>query len=162
MLDFNKIKNDLVDRVIEIAKEGQLEILFIGNTEAELSAKKAEELGCVADWLKTCPCGNNEDEERECHCSIDEVVEYRQKIKSHPADIKLKVRRIKWKYIRPQVEKHLDSDGVILFTNASDQFMFDFRQIDSTLRIARAIADLGGYEKIKASHLAEALQYKVK
>jgi len=161
MIDFNKIEIGQVERVIEIAQANGLSVLFIGNTEAMLAAEKARKKGLSAGWEKPCPCGNYNDEEKECHCKQAEIRQQQLKIKNDGADIKITVDRIMFKHVKPQVKKILGHEALSLFEQAGNQFMFDFNDLNRTLKVAKAIANLDGYEKIESRHIAEALQYQI-
>ncbi len=54
----------------------------------------------------------------------------------------------------------LDQEGEAIMRAAFDRLGLTARSYDKLLRVARTIADLDGEEKISASHLAEAIQYR--
>jgi magnesium chelatase family protein len=54
----------------------------------------------------------------------------------------------------------LDGPGESLVRAAMGQMNLSARGYHRVLKLARTIADLGGYEQIQAAHLAEALQYR--
>lgn len=54
----------------------------------------------------------------------------------------------------------LDSPATRLITDAVDRGGMSARGVHRALRVARTIADLTGVERITATHLAEALQYR--
>ncbi len=55
----------------------------------------------------------------------------------------------------------LDETGHGLLSAAMDRFGFSSRAIRRILKVARTIADLEGSSKIKAHHLAEAINYRI-
>jgi magnesium chelatase family protein len=61
-----------------------------------------------------------------------------------------------------EVRKHceLDATCTILVKSAMSQLQLSARTYHRVLQLARTIADLAGIERIGASHLAEALQYR--
>jgi magnesium chelatase family protein len=63
-----------------------------------------------------------------------------------------------------QVRAHcaLDAAGEGLMRAAMRQLHLSARAYHRVLKLARTIADLAGAERIAASHLAEALQYRPK
>lgn len=54
----------------------------------------------------------------------------------------------------------LDRAGTSLIRRAMDRLGFSARAYDRILKLARTIADLEGSDKIQASHLAEAVNYR--
>ncbi len=54
----------------------------------------------------------------------------------------------------------LDTDGHRLLEKAVDRLALSARAIDRVRRLARTIADLGGSETVRGTHLGEALQYR--
>ena len=54
----------------------------------------------------------------------------------------------------------LDEESAELMRQAFDAFGMTARSYDRILRVARTIADLEGEEKISATHIAEAIQYR--
>jgi len=56
----------------------------------------------------------------------------------------------------------LEEDALAILSNATAQFHLSARSYHRVLKIARTIADLAGSDRIKAEHVAEALQYRVK
>lgn len=56
----------------------------------------------------------------------------------------------------------LDKDCLNLLRQAVSSMNLSARAYYKTIKVARTIADLGGEEKIKTSHLAEAIQYRPK
>jgi magnesium chelatase family protein len=54
-----------------------------------------------------------------------------------------------------------DADGRQLLRRAVERFGLSARGYDRVLRVARTIADLDGADVTRATHVAEALQYRV-
>jgi magnesium chelatase family protein len=61
-----------------------------------------------------------------------------------------------------QLRKHcqIDADGERLLRQAVSELGLSARAHDKVLRVARTIADLAGEERISATHLSEAIQYR--
>jgi magnesium chelatase family protein len=61
-----------------------------------------------------------------------------------------------------QLETHcgLDIPGRALLSTATEKLGLSFSQAQRYLKVARTVADLSGSDSIRASHLAEALQYR--
>lgn len=62
-----------------------------------------------------------------------------------------------------EIEKHcvLDDAGKTMMETAIRRNGFSARAYNRTLKVARTIADLAGSDSIRASHLSEAIQYRV-
>ncbi len=58
------------------------------------------------------------------------------------------------KYVEP------DKEGEQILKNAMERMDLSARAYDRILKVARTVADLDGSEKVAASHLAEAIQYR--
>ena len=56
---------------------------------------------------------------------------------------------------------NLDENGHGLLSAAMDRFGFSSRAIKRILKVARTIADLEGSDRIRAHHLAEAINYRI-
>ena len=63
-----------------------------------------------------------------------------------------------------QMKQHcqIDSAGQQILKNAVNTMHLSARAYHRILKLGRTIADLAGEQKISASHLAEALQYRAK
>ncbi len=61
-----------------------------------------------------------------------------------------------------QLRKHavLDADGERILRQAMSELGLSARAHDKVLRVARTIADLAGEERVTATHLSEAIQYR--
>ena len=57
---------------------------------------------------------------------------------------------------------HLENEAITLLKQAISRLSLSARSYFKTIKISQTIADLEGVEKIKASHVAEALQYREK
>lgn len=55
----------------------------------------------------------------------------------------------------------LDKDTAALFKTAIMKYQLSGRKYDRILKLARTIADLDGVADIKATHLMQALQYRI-
>jgi len=61
-----------------------------------------------------------------------------------------------------QLRKHcqIDADGERILRQAVSELGLSARAHDKVLRVARTIADLAGEERVTATHLSEAIQYR--
>jgi len=54
----------------------------------------------------------------------------------------------------------IDADGERILRQAVSELGLSARAHDKVLRVARTIADLAGEERVSATHLSEAIQYR--
>ena len=62
--------------------------------------------------------------------------------------------------IAPQMLSQADKDGDQLLRHALARLLLSARAYHRVLRVARTIADLAGDTAIRATHIAEAIQYR--
>jgi magnesium chelatase family protein len=137
----------------------------------------------LAAALNPCPCGFYNDHRRECLCTPPQIARYLSKISGPLLDrIDLQVevaalttdeiasteRGESSASIRARVEAartghrpcELDPESKRLLISAIDRLGLSARAHDRILKVARTIADLAGEERVRAAHVAEAVQYR--
>jgi predicted ATPase with chaperone activity len=150
----------------------------------------AAALGVEARTIWPCPCGNHGSPDRTCTCSPELIVRHRvETLGESQYDLyvempaasferitsarkvdtldEVKARAGRARKLLGAGRTHLgellpllDAAGLSLLKAAHRQLAMSQSQITRTLRTARAIAALGGSERIGAAHLAEAVQYR--
>jgi len=148
-------------RALEIAIAGHLSIKFIGGSEAEMLKNYAVKNGLIAFAFKPCPCGNFGDVGRECVCLPKEITAYQKEINSVKTDMTVKV-------IRPTAEaivnflktdKELTKEALDLLKTMCEKRYLNTEEAESIIKVAKTIAKMDGWAKVKAEHIAEAYQY---
>jgi predicted ATPase with chaperone activity len=154
--------NDQAKRATEIAEAGKHSIKYIGNSEAELFRRYCQERGTAAYAFKPCPCGNTGDKEKPCVCSPTDIRWHRQQMSATPTDLAVTTWRYRLSALNFNQVKlpcKLDQQTREWLVSVSQQMKLGQPEILGVLKVAQAIARLGGYAQVKAGHLAEALQY---
>jgi predicted ATPase with chaperone activity len=149
-------------RALEIAIAGHLSIKFIGGSEAEMLKNYAVKNGLIAFAFKPCPCGNFGDVGRECVCLPKEITAHQKEINSVKTDMTVEVRRPTAEAIVNFLKtdnKELTKEAWSLLETICEKKYLNTEEAESIIKIAKTIAKMDGWAKVKAEHIAEAYQY---
>lgn len=138
-------------------------------------------------WTLTCPCGYLGDPTHECSCTPEKVHRWQARLSRHPFDISLVIALPRAKDLaevdrarrgeceplslilqrgeaaraqRDTIPLDLDGAGNQLLRAAIDRMFFTLSQRDRVVEVARTITALQGGDRIRAAHVAEAIQYQ--
>jgi len=166
-----------VERAIAVAVFGNLSILFIGSPMAERIAA----LTVQANWgtesspqkitargMLCCPCGNLWSPTRLCLCSAEAIAEHRITVlqAARHFDMMVEVRDSDYDEVVEVLSKQgiynkVEPVGQDILRAAYDKIGLLPDALFKVLKIAEQIAlSAGSTDKIRAEHVAEAVQYR--
>lgn len=177
--------NPVILRALEIAAAGGHTLQVIGHPDGgrETLGELASALGINARWTLPCPCGSLGDYATTCSCSAKLVERWRRRVLVtemtvegvRPTEAELKS-RARWPSdegelaiaraaaVRAMVRKAFpplnDSAGKLL-ADAVSRIPLGQDARDTVVRVAETISLLSGAEVLSASHVAEAVQYRM-
>jgi predicted ATPase with chaperone activity len=171
--------NELAKRAAMIAAAGNHSILFVGPPNCGKTMLRAL---CLALGLtetyeaRRCPCGHFEDPYAECKCTtrqvertiakwpvVDiavEVVRPRERDRSYRGTSMADMRQCISTMTR-FTEETLDENATCLLRAASKELGLDLVGVARVIGVARTIANLDQREMIVASHISEAINYRM-
>lgn len=165
-------------------------ILPMGHDGDHESTQGMWTIGTLPDswtWSLTCPCGYLGDPTHECSCTLEHVERWRTRLSRHSFDISLVIALPRAKDLaevdrarkglaeplslilqrgevarahRDTISLDLDGAGNQLLRAAIDRMFFTLSQRDRVVEVAWTITALQGGDRIRAAHVAEAIQYQ--
>ena len=152
------IGNAHVKRALEIAEKGNHSTLIIGNLTNVL--QDGQPWPDDAWFRQPCPCGNFSDPRLSCFCLLEDVQRHRSAFPSCKITVEL-VRPIFNELIQEKViPKSIDDTAKRLLETAYDKLSFAVQDIVHVLAVAYTIMAMDDAPNLRASHVAEAIQYK--
>ena len=150
-----ELKLEYLDRILEVAKAGQHSVL--------ITTDDPEGIKDYSDWadleaVKPCPCGNLGHPIKSCRCEPSDINIWQTQFPKTDmyAEIMIMPSRIDLS------DERLDKQSLELLEMGIKQLVLNYSQVKSVLNVAKTICKLNRESKIKASHIAEALQYREK
>jgi len=145
-------------RVLDVASKGKHSLLII--TSDVFFMKKTiykEPLALTDVYLdKPCPCGNFNCTNRLCICTPEEIRKHQANFAE--TDMTIVITDFPFEYLEFDKSK-IDEEGLnFLETAYSPKGMLP-SELEATLKVAKTISEMDKSDKIKAMHIAEALQY---
>ncbi len=173
-------------RAIEVALAGKHSIRFVGavSSQADNCRRYCVGQSLAAEHREPCACGWHGDPVRECTCSTDMIAKRQRALRywSHRWDITVEIPTVDWHHVEgwivgkrgeseesmlrriDEMANHksllLNEASTALLKAAFRQLGLTIGQVRSILGVARTIANLSQEKKIRAAHLAEAIQYQ--
>ena len=105
---------------------------------------------------KPCPCGNFNHTNRMCRCTSEEIKEWQANFPQ--TDMTILVTDFNFEYLEFDKSK-IEREGLNFLKTAYTTKGMLPSELEATLRVAKTISEMDKEDKIKAMHVAEALQY---
>jgi len=153
-----KFKSPCFLRVLDVASKGKHSLLII--TSDIFFMKKAiykEPLALTDIYLdKPCPCGNFNCTNRLCTCTPEEIKKHQANFAE--TDMTFVITDFPFEYLEFN-KTDIDGEGLNLLETAYNTKGMLPSELEATLKVAKTISKMDKEDKIKAMHIAEALQY---
>ena len=175
-------------RAFEVASAGGLRVLLVGPLGSSKTTVREAFPNVDSAETETCPCGHFQDVKQNCICSARTIARWYRRLerKARAYDIILECCPLPAKELlynrKPDAQEQewmvkriaaarefgkthtaVDLEDPIAFRTmemACRRLSLTAGQYNAMLRAARAIANLDQSEKLKAKHVAEAVQYR--
>ena len=171
--------NEIAKRAVTIAAAGGHSILFVGPTNSGKTMLRALclQLGIEESYeARPCPCGNSSDSLTSCRCTAKQL--HRTVTKFPVADITVEVHRPRDRDRNyrgtsfTDMQAHIgqmgrftdetpDGDAANLLKAATRELGLDLVAVARILAVGRTIANLDRSEQVRASHICEAINYRM-
>lgn len=171
--------NEIAKRAVTIAAAGGHSILFVGpgNSGKTMLRALCLQLGIEECYeARPCPCGNSSDPLTSCKCTAKQVE--RTVAKFPVADITVEVHRPRDRDRNyrgtsladmqahiGQMSRFTDetpvADAGTLMKAATRELGFDIVAVARIMSVGRTIANLDRSEQVRASHICEAINYRM-
>lgn len=153
-----KFKSPHFLRILDIASKGSHSLLIITSDIFFIKKVIYKELLALTDIYldKPCPCGNFKSTNRLCTCTPEEI-------KNHQAnfaetDMTFVITDFPFEYFKFDKSK-IDREGLNFLETAYNTKGMLPSELEATLKVAKTLSKMNKEDKIKAIHIAEALQY---
>lgn len=171
--------NEIAKRAVTIAAAGGHSIVFVGpsNCGKTMLRGLCLQLGIEESYeARPCPCGNASDPLTSCRCTAKQL--QRTVAKFPVADITVEVHRPRDRdrnyrgtsladmqahigQISRYTEEMPDGDAANLLKAATRELGLDMVAVARILAVGRTIANLDRSEHVRASHICEAINYRM-
>lgn len=171
--------NEIAKRAVTIAAAGGHSILFVGpgNSGKTMLRALCLQLGIEESYeARPCPCGNSSDPLTSCKCTAKQL--HRTVGKFPVADITIEVHRPRDRDRNyrgtslTDMQAHIgqmsrytdetpDADAANLLKAATRELGLDLVAVARILALGRTIANLDRSERVRASHISEAINYRM-
>lgn len=170
--------NEMGKRAASIAVAGNHTILFFGpkNSGKTMLRAMCHELGLSTTFeSRTCPCGEHNNHNTTCLCTVDQITETMSKMPevdiyievSRPREREINQRGTSLEDIRKRLKdvfEHksikLDEHGETFLKYGKKELGIDPNEENRIIAVARTIANLEDSRLITAGHVAEAINYR--
>ena len=153
-----KFKSPHFLRVLDIASKGSHSLLII--TSDIFFIKKVihkEPLALTDVYLdKPCPCGNFKSTNRLCTCTPEEIKKHQANFAE--TDMAFVITDFPFEYLEFD-KNNIEREGLNFLKTAYTTKGMLPSELEATLKVAKTLSKMDKENKIKAMHIAEALQY---
>jgi len=162
-----KFKSPHFLRALDIALKGKHLLLIITNDvyfiqqvvfglEKTIPEEQRYLLREIIYVKKPCPCGNFNNTNRMCKCMPEEIRKWQMNLPQ--TNMTIIVNDFPFEYLEFD-KSNIEKEGLnFLETVYKTKGMLPF-ELEATLKVAKTISEMDKEDKIKAMHIAEALQY---
>ena len=156
-----KFKSPHFLRALDIAFNGRHSLLiitsdinFIKKVIDETNAKKQKVI--KIHIKKPCPCGNFNNTNRMCRCTSEEIKEWQTNFPQ--TDMTIIANDFPFEYLEFD-KNNIEREGLNFLKTAYTTKGMLPSELEATLKVAKTLSKMDKENKIKAMHIAEALQY---
>jgi len=156
-----KFKSPHLLRVLDIAFNGRHSLLiitsdvnFIRKVIDETNAKKQKVIRIYIQ--KPCPCGNFKHSYRLCTCTPEEIKKHQANFPQ--TNMTFVITDFPFEYLEFD-KSNIEREGLNFLKTAYNTKGMLPSELEATLKVAKTISEMDKEDKIKAMHIAEALQY---
>ena len=145
-------------RALEIASKGSHSLLIITSDIFFMKKIIYKEPSVLTDVYldKPCPCGNFKSTNRLCTCTPEEIKKHQANFAE--TDMTFVITDFPFEYLEFD-KSNIEREGLhFLETAYSTKGMLP-SELEATLRVAKTISEMDKEDKIRAMHIAVALQY---
>jgi len=171
--------NEVAKRALVVAAAGDHSILLVGPPSCGKTMLRAVALKLNLTntfEARPCPCGYRSDAYVVCRCTIRQLARHVQRLPDvditiemqRPSQRELKSAGMSLADMQHQIAEksryessELDEDSGNLLRAAVAEFALDVEVQQRSVAVARTIANLDRSERIKSSHLCEAINYRM-
>jgi len=153
-----KFKSPHFLRVLDIASKGSHSLLIITSDIFFIKKIIYKDPSVLTDVYldKPCPCGNFKSTNRVCTCTPEEIKKHQANFLQ--TDMTTVITDFPFEYLEFN-KNNIEREGLNFLETAYTTKGMLPSELEATLRVAKTISEMDKEDKIKAMHIAEALQY---
>ena len=151
-----KFKSPFFERTLDIAFNGRHSLLII-TSDVNFIKKVMHESNTRIYIKKPCPCGNFNCTNRPCTCTPEEIKKHQATFPQTDMTL-IAINCFDFEHLEFDKSK-IEKEGLNLLETAYTTKGMLPSELEATLRVAKTISEMDKEDKIRAIHIAVALQY---